>query len=231
MTEQQWLEVPHPKGLLNFLRTVGLLPERKLRLFAAGVSHRVWALLTDDLFRRAIEEAERLAGESADAAQWRAILGEVDDDYGGIDSVLEVVYVLTKPPSAFDYRKAANISSQVAYYRGRAAFPDEDFDLGASSVRESEAETHAALVRCVFGNPFRPTPLDPAWLTPDVLALARAAYDERLLPSGELDPVRLAVLSDALEEAGCAEAILDHLRSPTPHTRGCWPLDLCLGLR
>jgi hypothetical protein len=42
---------------------------------------------------------------------------------------------------------------------------------------------------------------------------------------------RLAVLSDALEEAGAAAEILDHLRSPGPHTRGCWALDQCLGLR
>ena len=51
-------------------------------------------------------------------------------------------------------------------------------------------------------------------LTPTVIALAQAAYDERLMPSGELDPARLAVLSDALEEAGCDDAgILNHLRS------------------
>jgi hypothetical protein len=33
-----------------------------------------------------------------------------------------------------------------------------------------------------------------------------------------------------LEEAGCDnQEILDHLRSPGPHVRGCWPVDLCLG--
>ena len=43
-------------------------------------------------------------------------------------------------------------------------------------------------------------------------------------------PPRLAVLSDALEEAGCAEArLLDHLRGPSPHVRGCWAVDLLLG--
>jgi hypothetical protein len=43
-----------------------------------------------------------------------------------------------------------------------------------------------------------------------------------------LDPVRLAVLSDAVEEAGCTGAVLRHLRSPGPHVRGCWALDLML---
>jgi hypothetical protein len=67
-------------------------------------------------------------------------------------------------------------------------------------------------------------------LAPIVLALAQSAYDYRIMPSGELDPARLAVLSDALEEAGCDDAdILNHLRAAGPHVRGCWALDLLLG--
>jgi hypothetical protein len=52
----------------------------------------------------------------------------------------------------------------------------------------------------------------------------------RQFPSGELDPHRLAVLADALEEAGAPAELVEHLRSPGPHVRGCWPVDLCLGL-
>jgi hypothetical protein len=41
--------------------------------------------------------------------------------------------------------------------------------------------------------------------------------------------MRLAVLADALEDAGCTEAtILDHLRGLGTHVRGCWPIDLLL---
>ena len=65
---------------------------------------------------------------------------------------------------------------------------------------------------------------------PIAALLARAAYEERILPSGHLDPARLAILTDALEEAGRTdEAILSHLRFPGPHVRGCWALDLILG--
>ena len=47
---------------------------------------------------------------------------------------------------------------------------------------------------------------------------------------GPLDSDRLAVLADALEEAGCEnEDILQHLRGPGPHVRGCWVVDLVLG--
>ena len=95
------------------------------------------------------------------------------------------------------------------------------------SITHRQAELAGAL-RCVVGNPFRPITLDPAWRTPAVASLAQAAYDERLMPSGELDTARLAVLADALEDAGCADALLSHLRSPGPHVRGCWALDLIL---
>lgn len=40
------------------------------------------------------------------------------------------------------------------------------------------------------------------------------------------DPARLAVMADALEEAGCRDAdLLAHLRSPGPHARGCFAVD------
>jgi hypothetical protein len=61
-----------------------------------------------------------------------------------------------------------------------------------------------------------------SWLTPDVLALARVAYDERRSDV-------LPVLADGLEEAGCTDqAILDHLRRQCGHPQGCWAVGLML---
>jgi hypothetical protein len=63
-----------------------------------------------------------------------------------------------------------------------------------------------------------------------VVALAQAAYEQRELPAGTLDIARIAILSDALEDAGCTDAeLLGHLRGPGPHVRGCWAVDLLLG--
>jgi hypothetical protein len=93
----------------------------------------------------------------------------------------------------------------------------------------------AALLRDIVGNPWRP--VRGAWLggggwlplTPTVLSLAGATYDERRR-DGALDLVRLPILADALEEAGCTDDdILGHLRGPGSHVRGCWALDLILG--
>ncbi len=88
----------------------------------------------------------------------------------------------------------------------------------------------SAILRDLVGNPFRPVALPPGVLTPQVQVLAQAAYECRerqcccwgvgtdgqprpafacdrcrgtgKLDDGTLDHLRLAVLSDALEEAG-----------------------------
>ena len=83
-----------------------------------------------------------------------------------------------------------------------------------------------AVVRDVFGNPFRPARVDPAWLAWEggtVRKLAEGVYQDQGFD-------RLPVLADALEEAGCAvRTLLDHCRGPGPHVRGCWAVDLILG--
>jgi hypothetical protein len=60
--------------------------------------------------------------------------------------------------------------------------------------------------------------------------MSQAIYDDRQLPRGTFDNGRLAVLADALEEAGCDNAdVLAHLRDGGDHVRGCWVVDGLLG--
>ena len=104
----------------------------------------------------------------------------------------------------------------------------------AEAAQAKQRGDQAALLRDIFGNPFRPSPpLPPAvlgWSDGTVRRLAQAAYEERLLPAGTLDAGRLGILADALLDAGCDdEGLLAHLRSNGPHVRGCWALDLILG--
>lgn len=94
---------------------------------------------------------------------------------------------------------------------------------------EAGQPTLSNLVRCVFGNPFRPVPVDTAWLNTAVVQVARAAYDERASATGTLDPDRLGILADALEEAGADAELVNHLRGPGPHVRGCWAVDALTG--
>jgi hypothetical protein len=103
-------------------------------------------------------------------------------------------------------------------------------------AQRAEHAVQAVLVRDLFGPlPFRPLPpLEPpigTWNNGFIVKLATAIYEERSLPSGQLDPQRLAVLSDALEEAGVTDPdILGHLRQQgAVHVRGCFVVDLLLG--
>jgi hypothetical protein len=81
----------------------------------------------------------------------------------------------------------------------------------------------ATYIRDIFGNPFRPATLDPAWRTSTVTALAAQVYESR-------DFGAMPILADALQDAGCDSAdILDHCRGGGPHVRGCWVVDLVLG--
>jgi hypothetical protein len=69
-----------------------------------------------------------------------------------------------------------------------------------------------------------------AWNDDSIPRLAQAIYDERLMPAGTLDTARLAILADALLDAGCEDdALIQHCRSAGPHVRGCWAVDLILG--
>jgi hypothetical protein len=106
----------------------------------------------------------------------------------------------------------------------------EEQALEFQNINDAFSKAHTNFLRCIFGNPFRPVSLNPSWVTPTVTNLAEAAYQHRDLPSGELNTARLAILADALEEAGCDnQEILGHLRSPGPHFLGCHVLDLLLG--
>jgi hypothetical protein len=88
-------------------------------------------------------------------------------------------------------------------------------------------------IREVVCNPYQSVIIPKECLTPAVQAIAAAAYGGHKL-DGTLDNECLLVLSDALEDAGLTEnrklpGVLEHLRSPGPHLRGCWALDLVLG--
>jgi hypothetical protein len=90
----------------------------------------------------------------------------------------------------------------------------------------SERLVQAAMLHCIYGNPYQRLALERTWLTPAVQGIAANAYEEVTLPSGELDQGLLGILADALEDAGCQSgAVLSHLRGSGPHIRGCWVVD------
>jgi hypothetical protein len=215
----------------------GRASERKLRLFACACGRRLEHLFPDERALEALAVAERYADGMADWGELRAAFAAAwvdnlvdpspgdppplpDGPFGAVRAAalacadpLRVAKVLDSGANAiFDYIR--DVSGDEPY---------------ADELQEREGIVYCDLLRDVFGNPFRPVALIPAWLTESVVVLSRSAYEERRLPVGTLDRARLAVLADALEEAGCTDAqLLGHLRGPGPHVRGCWPVDLVL---
>jgi hypothetical protein len=106
---------------------------------------------------------------------------------------------------------------------------------GQRSAVATEEQGQSNLLRDIFGPlPFRQARIDSCWLAWNdgtVKKQAQAIYEGRALSGGTLDSSRLAVLADALEDAGCDnEEILLHCRQQgKAHVRGCWVLDLILG--
>jgi hypothetical protein len=208
MTEAEWQTSDDPQKMLDVLRekTSG----RKLRLFACACCRWTWPYLENDLAAgdlAAIQNAVLLAEQHAEGHSVAVALGQ-----------------------------AGETANKIAFLTGLSG-ASAAFALTFLDARQAAARTNyclrwwdevpaADLVRDIFGNPFRRVTPDPAWLTPTVVSLAQAAYEERILPSGELDAVRLGVLADALEEAGAHGEMLNHLREKGPHVRGCFSIDL-----
>jgi hypothetical protein len=115
-------------------------------------------------------------------------------------------------------------SAPCAYWRElRTPVLTAEEQVSWDSRRQQEMVCQCALLRDIFGNPFRPVSVDASWLAGPVITLADTIYTDRAFD-------RLPLLADALEEAGCTDAdILAHCRGDGPHVRGCWVVDLILG--
>jgi hypothetical protein len=233
VTETEWMACNEPDKMLALLR--GKASDRKLRLFACSCVRRSWQLLTDS-GRQAIATAEAYADGMTDTETLKAASCAA---HKPVDEEIEAANIsghgvsLNSPLSAADAAFEASNSMDsditrhlVPLHAARAA----QVALGGVG---GECAAQAVLLRDLLGNPFRPITISLAilaWNDGLVVRLAQAAYEERHLPEGTLDTGRLAVLADALEEAGLMDAdILGHLRSSEPHMRGCWAVDLCMG--
>jgi hypothetical protein len=229
MTEQGWLDGTDPQKMLAFLG--GKSGDRKLRLFACACCRRIWHLLTDARSQRAVEGAERFVDGTAGRREMvRAYLAACEatrHSWQSPDKQEEPNAPISLPlgHEAATSAAAPKMTGEMAQHVAECA---ADAGKGTDDAKPFQAH----LLRDIFGNPLHPVALAPARMTPAVLNLAQAAYDNRFLPSGLLDHTGLAILADSLEEAGFANAdILSHLRGPGPHVRGCWPVDLILGKR
>jgi len=238
MTEAEWLAERRPDKLLEYFETAPFSEQsvrftRRFRLFAVACCYLVRPPQASPLLMACLATAELHADSAAsdlELKQARCVTADSDGTFfhecvsatvtpftrigprislGGDDELL----VHTEPHSV----------ACVVLYAASMTVAYE----GATSLhfrRQPPQSCFEALVRDIFGNPFRPMAFDPAWRTDTAVALARQMYDSREFGA-------MPILADALQDAGCEdEQVLNHCRDANQvHVRGCWVCDLVLG--
>jgi hypothetical protein len=217
MTGAEWLSCTDSRPMLNFLR--GKTSDRKLRLFGAACLRR----MEDEFPDQETDTAVRVAEEYADG-----LVGS---------NVLKKARTATERLTKFESMNRLRIAASQLCALEISYSVSSVLELLFDHAREgkwlppflpsSRMSFSSSLLREITGTlPFKSVSLEPDWLAWNdrtIPKLAQAIYDDRAFD-------RLAILADALEDAGCTDAaILAHCRQPGTHVRGCWVVDLLLG--
>lgn len=221
MTEQEWMESLDPVAMLDFLtrrraypagtKPPGMPPpsERKLLRLAE-------AILKDDkfddfrgLFWTEYQGTQRLTARVV----WSGSNGDADNYYFGPNAPALIAHILHDiignpwRPVTLPHGETCEQCNGLGWTKDFVPYATRD------KCEPCKSTGH------------KPSPV----LAPLVLSLAEAVYTQRQ-SDGTLNPDALAVLWDALEDAGCgSDAFRAALLSPGPHYRGFWALDLILG--
>lgn len=208
MNETKWLACTDKARMINFLcrEPHHIATDRQFRLFACACVRRVWHRLENESDRHVIVVAENFADGLASAA------------------AMETAAIEATSAAAWAAGNSApGAASGTSFWAGSL-----DVTRGGASWNEV-MPMQIGILRDIVSNPFRPRPaFSDDWRTPLALSIGTAIYQDRA-ETGELDEIGLLMLSDVLEDVGCTGEVLDHLRSPGPHVRGCWAIDLILG--
>ncbi len=194
--------------------------DRRLQLFMVACCRRVHHLITHEWHRFALDVADSYELEWE--RHWRRGVSNIREGYGRAlhDDNPELDLAVLNATLPHELWEATD-----GLMLGVAALLKQNKQLQARKNNTLAEVSNAALIRDIFGNPFRPVAFDPAWRSPAAVELAAGTYEKRnflLMPT----------LADALEAAGCADAaVLGHCRDPDGvHVRGCWVVDGVLGL-
>lgn len=234
-----------------------VVTDRQLRLFACACCRQVWHLLTDKRSRRAVEVAERYAdgleismalrfaceeagrvlplGKSNPAASMAAWVAywELDrvvrqvvswDTKNTIAQASLIRCIIGNPFRPVRVKVHPCIgTSDISIHDWESWLAWQDETIPALAQAAYEERVVRTCPKC-HGQGGSHSGQEDFWY--DCTNCHGTGY----LDTGELDAGRLAMLADALEEAGCQEeVILRHLRSLEPHVRGCWVIDTLTG--
>ena len=219
MNEAEWLASANPQEM--YIKVVQPLKRSRRRtdLFCVACAQLVLHLIEDPEAKRAFEWLEDDPGQ-----RYRPDGGNVRELFHGPAWALYIAHRRRERVGVSG--AAVHVAYDLWANWYEYAFPNlhERFVGHPHALREDPSIYLAAVMRDIFGNPFRRVSADPAWLTSTVRNLAQHIYDSR-------DFSAMPILADALQDAGCDHGgILTHCRGPGPHHRGCFAIELALGL-
>ena len=205
-TERWWLKSYDYTTMMKFMGV--RLSRRKRLLFGCATARLVWDFVVQPCNRQAVLTSEAYADGLATSSEMVTAWHKLE-----WEAAMYSEWSMDALMAGLPYSGATQQDRERFTGRDRSPFE-------VSRVQWSDA------LRDIAGNPFHEYALQPDWLAANdriAAALAESAYDERAFDG-------LPILADALEDAGCdLAAVLDHLRGPGPHFRGCWALDIVLG--
>jgi hypothetical protein len=217
MTEQEWLAADDPTPLLLYLQGRG--DSRRFWLFAAACCRHFPQLVEIEAGRVLVEAVEGHADAALLSSAVQAAVSGFQHWFPEADAPGSSIYLNRNLATALFASTAWEVAWKIGgYVREVVRITGRD--------ERAENAIYAKLIRCIFGNPFRPAAVNPAWLRWNdgtVPRLARWIYGERRW-------AEMGILHDALLDAGCDdEGVLSHARERgAAHVRGCFVLDLLL---
>jgi hypothetical protein len=222
MTEAEWVTAIAPRSMLEWLcRSAS---DRKMRLFACACARRIWAAV-EECRGSAIFSAVTLTEAFVDGKATGRDLATARANLCGVGEYSPFSCALNAGSATIEMEalKAALGASNQSVM-GFAMLAREEQRRAAIAAQQAELLRQTAVVRDIFGNPFRPVKFDAAWRTSTAVALAQQMYEAR-------DFSAMPILADALQDAGCdVDDVLNHCRDEKQlHVRGCWVVDYVLG--
>jgi hypothetical protein len=232
MTEQQWAESATLSTMLWFLADQKG-HSRHINLWIVACCRQVEHLVDSLEIQKAIDAAERYAEEAIQRTTmqtWirrarrarRELSPELPTEKKqACEAVSKALWYLVSYPNGYNPTKIAQALVTEARHTGPWGL------VKSPDLLKPIERRLVDLLRDMVGNPFQPRPVgNPAWLEANgglAGRLANSIYEEKRF-------AEVPILADALEDAGCTEkVILEHLRGPGPHARGCWALNVVLG--
>jgi hypothetical protein len=246
--EEQWLKLLGPADqlaelVLHHKLRGSVAGKRKLRLFCTEGCRLVWDRLDTDA-QRMVEAAERYVAGVARKADLAAVHANAEslaraaseaarpfdndgvrDTPAGIAAFqlreMRELVQYTTAPAALDRYQVTHVVTNLTRLLSTVKALNPWSAYGPAL--EAAGDRVKLLIRCLFGNPFRPVAFDATWKTSAVVGLAETIFADRAFGC-------MPILADALQDAGCNDdSILDHCRRDGPHVRGCWVVDMFLG--